>query len=99
MRNDQPNQIGRRRNSRAAHGLQSINLTERLAFSPKEFAAAVGRSPTFAYRTIYRGWIRPISDGVRMMIPRAEVDRFLARAANYNPRGKESNAAEKGGAA
>ena len=86
--------------SRAARKPRPLNLSERLAFSPKEFAAAVGRSPTFGYRAIYRGWGRPISDGVRMMIPRSEVERFLARAAEYNPQNKsKSAAAENGGEA
>jgi hypothetical protein len=73
------------RRSSAAREPQSIRLGERLALSPREFAAAVGRSPTFAYRAIYRGWIKPISDGVRLMIPHTEVQRFLNRAAEYNP--------------
>jgi hypothetical protein len=85
--------------SRAARKPQPLNLSERLAFSPKEFAAAVGRSPTFGYRAIYGGWVRTISDGVRMMIPRSEVDRFLARAAEYNPQIKGNTADDKGGEA
>src|SRR5439155_24168358 len=74
--------------SRAAREPQRINLNERLALSPREFAAAVGRSPTYAYRQIYAGRVRPISDAGRLLIPRSEVDRFLARAADYNPQGK-----------
>jgi hypothetical protein len=80
--------------SRTAREPKSVNLSERLAFSPKEFAAAVGRSSTFAYRTIYKGWVRPISDGVRMMIPRTEIDRFLAKATEYNPKSKPKSEAK-----
>jgi hypothetical protein len=69
--------------SRAAR--EPINLSERLAFSPKEFAAALGKSPTYAYRQIYAGRIKPISDAGRLLIPRFEIDAFLARAAEYNP--------------
>jgi hypothetical protein len=85
--------------SRAARELQPIKLSERLAFSPKEFAAALGKSPTYAYRQIYAGRIRPISDCGRMMISRNEIDRFLARAAEYNPQSKGNSADENGGEA
>jgi hypothetical protein len=87
----------RQSQSSAAREPQSISLSERLALSPREFAAAVGRSPTFAYRAIYRGWIKPISDGVRMMIPHTEVQRFLGRAAEYNPRKQMTTTETKGG--
>jgi hypothetical protein len=72
----------------AAREIERINLSERLALSPREFAAAVGRSPTFAYRQIYAGRIRPISNAGRLLIPRSEIDRFLGRAAEYNPKNK-----------
>jgi hypothetical protein len=85
------------RQSSAAREPQSISLSERLALSPREFAAAVGRSPTFAYRAIYRGWIKPISDGVRMMIPHTEVQRFLGRAAEYNPQKQVTTTEKEGG--
>ena len=42
--------------SRAARDLLPINLGERLALSPREFAAAVGRSPTYAYAI--KRWLR-----------------------------------------
>jgi hypothetical protein len=74
-----------------------INLSERLALSPREFAAAVGRSPTYAYRQIYAGRLRPIWDAGRLLIPRSEVDRFLARAAEYNPHGRSSGGAHESG--
>ena len=84
--------------SRAAREPISINLSERLALSPREFAAALGKSATFAYRQIYAGRIRPISDCGRMMISRSEVDRFLSRAAEYNPKPKAKTGDENGGA-
>ena len=83
--------------SRAVREPQAINLNERLALSPREFAAALGKSATFGYRAIYRGWIRPISDAGRLLIPRSEIDRFLARATEYNPQGKENRAVENRG--
>ena len=75
--------------SRAAR--KQINVSERLAFSPKEFAAAIGKSPTYAYRQIYAGRLKPISNAGRLLIPRSEVDAFLARAAEYNRKPKAKN--------
>jgi hypothetical protein len=82
--------------SRAAHEPKPIDLSERLAFSPKEFAAALGKSPTYAYRQIYAGRIKPISDCGRMMISRSEIDRFLARASEYNPQVKRHSPDQNG---
>ena len=65
---------------------EAIPLDKRVAFSPAEFAALCGRSPTWAYRQIYAGRIKPISFG-RLLIPRSELDSFLARKAEYNPMG------------
>jgi hypothetical protein len=64
---------------------EPIPLSERAAFSPAEFAALCGRSPTWGYRQIYAGRINPISDCGRLLIPRSEFDSFLARKAEYNP--------------
>jgi hypothetical protein len=85
--------------SRAAREPVPINLSERLALSPREFAAALGKSATFAYRQIYAGRIKPISDCGRMMISRGEIDHFLARAAEYNPKPKAKTADQEGGVA
>ena len=92
-------------NEKLANGAQTqpraarepIDLNQRLALSPREFAAAVGRSPTYGYRQIYAGRIKPISDAGRLLIPRSEVDRFLARAAEYNPKIKSEAPNENGG--
>lgn len=64
---------------------EPIPLEKRVALSPAEFAALCGRSPTWAYRQIYAGRIKPISDCGRLLIPRSEVDSFLSRTAEYNP--------------
>jgi hypothetical protein len=68
-----------------AEFLQSVPLSDRAAYSPAEFAALCGRSPTWGYRQIYAGRIKPIADCGRLLIPRSEVDSFLARKAEYNP--------------
>jgi hypothetical protein len=62
---------------------EPIPLEYRVALSPAEFAALCGRSPTWAYRQIYAGRIKPISDCGRLLIPRSELESFLARKADY----------------
>jgi len=96
----QHNQRARRAQtqSRAARKPRLINLSERLALSPREFGAVLGKSATFGYRAIYRGWVKPISDCGRLLIPRSEVDRFLARAAEYSPELKAQPRNDNGGA-
>jgi Helix-turn-helix domain len=64
---------------------EPIPLTERVALSPAQFAALCGRSPTWAYRQIYAGRIKPICDFGRLLIPRSEMESFLASKAEYNP--------------
>ena len=74
--------------SRAARKTKAINLGEligRLAFSVPEFSALFGHSGTWGYRAVYRGLVKPITEGGRLLIPRTEVDRLLARTAEYNP--------------
>jgi hypothetical protein len=82
--------------SRAAR--EPIDLNRRFGFSPKEFGQANGKSATWAYRQIYAGRIKPISDCGRLIIPRSEVDRFLERAAEYNPQPKAKRSTENSGA-
>jgi hypothetical protein len=83
--------------SRAAREAQPINLTGRLAFSPRESGAVVGKSATYIYRMIYAGKLKPICDCGRMMISRDELQRFLSRGSEYNPRAKVTSAAGKNG--
>jgi hypothetical protein len=77
---EKPRSDGAERPSR-----KPIPLSQRAALSPAEFAALCGRSPTWAYRQIYAGRIKPISGCGRMLIPRDELTAFLARKAEYNP--------------
>jgi hypothetical protein len=76
---------GQRAQTQSRVAREPIPFGERAAFSPAEFAALCGRSPTWAYRQIYAGRIKPISDCGRLLIPRSEVDLFLARKVEYNP--------------
>jgi len=83
-----------RAQSRAAR--ERIDLNQRFSFSPKEFGEANGRSATWTYRQIYAGRIKPISDCGRLLIPRSELDRFLARAGEYNPKRKSAGSGSGG---
>jgi len=76
---------GQRAQTQSRVARKPIPLGERAAFSPAEFAALCGRSPTWGYRQIYAGRIKPISDCGRLLIPRSEIDSLLARKVEYNP--------------
>jgi hypothetical protein len=90
---------GAQTQSRAAREPQPINLNERLGFSPREFGEANGKSASWGYRQIYSGKVKVISDCGRMLIPRSEVDRFLARAVAYDPKPKTNLHAKEAGEA
>jgi len=64
---------------------EPIPLDQRLAYSAAEFAALFGRSPTWAYRQIYAGRVKPIVDYGRFLIPHTQADFILARCREYNP--------------
>ena len=73
-------------------------LTEtRAALSPGEFARSFGRHPSWAYRLLYSGKIRAITQFGRILIPTAELERVLGTAQPYNPEAK--GAAKTGGEA
>jgi len=76
---------GQRAQTQSRVAREPIPFEKRVAFSPAEFAALCGRSATWAYRQIYAGRIKPICDCGRLLIPRSEVDSFLARKTEYNP--------------
>jgi hypothetical protein len=77
---------GQRAQTQSRVAREPIHLNERLGYSPAEFAALFGRSPTWGYRQIYAGRVKPVTDCGRMIIPREEVDSVLARRAEYNPK-------------
>ena len=68
-----------------SRGAPKIALENRVAYSPAEFAALCGRSPTWGYRQLYSARIKAITDCGRLLIPRSEVESFLSRKAEYNP--------------
>jgi len=54
---------------------------QRLAYSPAEFAAATGCTPTHVRNLIARGELRTFRLGRLVRIPAGEVDRLLNGAA------------------
>jgi hypothetical protein len=71
------------------------SVSHQLAFSPAETGVVCGKSPTWAYRKIYDGTFKVINaeDG-RLLIPRAEVERFLGGAGKYDPQPKAKTGGE-----
>jgi len=67
---------------------QAHHTANRAAYSPAEFAASCGRHPTWAYRLLYGGKIRAITELGRILIPAAELERVLSLAQPYNPKPK-----------
>ena len=64
---------------------QSIS---RAAYSPAEFAATCGRHASWAYRLLYGGKIRAVTELGRILIPAAELERVLNSAQPYDPKPK-----------
>src|SRR4029450_5738139 len=79
---------GQRAQTQSRAAREPIPLRDLLGYSPAEFGSLFGRSPTWGYRQIYAGRIKPISDCGRILVPRSEVDSFLARRGEYNPKRK-----------
>jgi Helix-turn-helix domain len=59
--------------------------TNRMAYSPREFAALFGRHPTWSYRLLYSGKLKAVTNLGRTLIPASELDRLLEMAEAYNP--------------
>jgi excisionase family DNA binding protein len=71
--------------------------TERAAYPVAQLAAALGRHPSFVYRLLYSGKIKAIANaGAALLIPRSELERFLAQAAPYDPKPRKRKV-KKGG--
>jgi Helix-turn-helix domain len=72
-------------------------LPRRAAYSPAEFAATCGRHPSWAYRLLYGGKIRAITELGRILIPASELERVLSLAQPYDPQPKSKTPIENGG--
>ena len=63
--------------------ISSTKPLEKVVLTPTEFASLFGRHYTWAYRQIYAGKVKVISNLGRIMIPRSEVDRLLQQTETY----------------
>jgi hypothetical protein len=88
---------GQRTQTQSRAARKPIPLSERLGYSPAEFGGLFGRSATWGYRQIYAGRVRPISDCGRILVPRSEVDSFLARRGEYDPKPKPKQQSQREG--
>jgi hypothetical protein len=88
---------GQRAQTQSRAAREPIPLSERLGYSPAEFGGLFGRSATWGYRQIYAGRVKPISDCGRILVPRSEVNSFLARRGEYNLKPKPKTQNEKAG--
>jgi hypothetical protein len=69
----------------------------RAALSPCEFAKSFGKHPSWAYRLLYAGKIRAITQFGRILIPATELERVVSTAEAYNPKLKAKAQGENGG--
>lgn len=53
---------------------------DRVAYTPKEFAALFGKSQTWGYRQIYSGAVASTTEHGRTLIPATEVQKILGTA-------------------
>jgi hypothetical protein len=70
--------------------------TKRAAYSPAEFAASCGRHASWAYRLLYAGKVRALTDLGRILIPASELERVLSGAAPYNPQPRKTKTQQAG---
>lgn len=66
--------------------------SNRVAYSPGEFAELFGKSQTWGYRQIYAGKVNAITEHGRVLIPAKEVERVLESAGIYKGREKPKTA-------
>jgi hypothetical protein len=69
----------------------------RAAYSPKEFAELCGRHSSWAYRLLYGGKVRALTDLGRILIPASELERVLSLAQPYDPKPKRKPQSESEG--
>ena len=70
---------------------------DRLAYSPAEFAGLFDHAAVWGYRRIYDGDVKVLRQGGRLLIPRAEIERFLASVTTYDGMRKKNRRTAKEG--
>jgi hypothetical protein len=83
---------GQRAQTQSRVAREPIPLNERLGYSPAEFAASCGRHPSWAYRLLYAGKVKAVTELGRVLIPARELERILSSAAPYNPQPRKAKA-------
>jgi hypothetical protein len=68
---------------------------QRAAYSPGEFAESCRKHPSWAYRLLYSGKIRAITELGRILIPASELERVLSLAQPYDPKPKPKRESEQ----
>src|SRR5437764_8662831 len=86
---------GQRAQTQSRVARERIPLDERAAYSPAEFAALFGRSPTWGYRQIYAARIKSISDCGRLLIPRTRSIRCCRGKPSITPQPSEAQNDER----
>jgi hypothetical protein len=60
------------------------SIRHQVAFTIPQAAALHGHSPTWGYRKVYSGQWRVTNRDGRLLVPRSELEHFLAGATTYN---------------
>ncbi len=66
----------------------------RAAYSPAEFAASCGRHGSWAYRLLYAGKLKAVTQLGRILIPATELERVLSLAEPYDPNPRKPRASK-----
>jgi len=61
------------------------SVKHQVAFTIPEASLLCGKSPTWGYRRVYAGEWRVTNQDGRLLVPRSELEHFLAGATAYNP--------------
>lgn len=72
-----------------------LSHAQPLALTPSEFAKRFNRHPVWGYRQVYKGHVRVLGTGGRMLIPISEIEKFLARTVVYSGRTKHQAGLKK----
>lgn len=72
--------------------MQDHPSISREGYSPAEFARSFGKHASWAYRNLYAGRLKAVTQFGRLLIPRSEMERLTATAETYNPKPKKPKA-------
>jgi len=58
-------------------------MITKLTYTPAEFAELFGKERTWAYRQLYAGKVKAVTEFGRIQIPHSEAQRLLATSGRY----------------